>query len=109
MVASQEKQKIKYQNKINELNKLFLKASLLIIQYLILEWSMQGYLTIKSLYVQQIVLATSEMQLIFHQFKIANITIIGGEDSDDIATLLLSKNISFFNRFTDFQSLKIVQ
>ena len=87
-----------YQNKINELNKLFLKAkaySSSSILDLRME-SMQGLFDgSKNLYVHANSVSDIRDAIeFFNQFKIANITIVGGEDSDDIATLLLSENIS---------------
>ena len=87
-----------YQNKIDELNKLFLKAkaySSSKVLDLRME-SMQGLFNgKKNLYIHANSVSDIRDAIeFFDKFKIPNITIVGGEDSDDVSTLLKSKNIS---------------
>ena len=87
-----------YQNKVRELNKLFLKAkaySTSKILDLRME-SMQGLFDgSKNLYVHANSVSDIRDAIeFFNQFKITNITIVGGEDSDDVSTLLESNSIS---------------
>lgn len=87
-----------YQNKIDELNKLFLKAkaySSSKVLDLRME-SMQGLFNgKKNLYIHANSVSDIRDAIeFFDKFKIPNVTIVGGEDSDDVSTLLKSKNIS---------------
>ena len=87
-----------YQNKIDELNKLFLKAkaySSSKVLDLRME-SMQGLFNgKKELYIHANSVSDIRDAIeFFDKFKIPNVTIVGGEDSDDVSTLLKSKNIS---------------